>query len=42
MLLDSTYTLIPQLRFTLTYDNDVQKTITVKQKMDKNILSPEK
>ena len=31
MLLDSTYTLIPQLRFTLTYDNDVQKTITVKQ-----------
>ena len=31
MLLDSTYTLIPQLRFTLTYDNDVQKTITVKK-----------
>lgn len=30
MLLDNDYTLIPQLRFTLTYSNDVRKIVTVK------------
>ena len=30
MLLDSSYTIIPQIRFTLSFDNDVTKTVTVK------------
>ena len=30
MLLDSSYTIIPQIRFTLSFDNDVVKTVTVK------------
>ena len=30
MLLDSKYTIIPSIRFTLTYDNNVRKVITVK------------
>lgn len=30
MLLDSSYTIIPQIRFTLSFDNDVIKTVTVK------------
>ena len=30
MLLENQYTIIPQIRFTLTYDNDVRKVITVK------------
>ena len=30
MLLDSSYTIIPQIRFNLTFDNDVTKTVTVK------------
>ena len=31
MLLDNEYTIIPQLRFTLTYANDIRKSILVKQ-----------
>ena len=30
MLLDSEYTIIPNLRFTLTFTNDIRKTVTVK------------
>ncbi len=30
MLLDSSYTIIPQIRFTLSFDNNVTKTVTVK------------
>lgn len=30
MLLDSSYTIIPQIRFTLSFDNDIIKTVTVK------------
>ena len=30
MLLDSSYTIIPQIRFTLSFDNDVTKTVTVR------------
>ena len=30
MLLDSSYTIIPQIRFILSFDNDVTKTVTVK------------
>ena len=30
MLLDNDYTIIPQIRFTLTYSNDVRKIVTVK------------
>jgi len=30
MLLDSNYTIVPSIRFTLTYDNGVRKVITVK------------
>ena len=30
MLLDNSYTIIPQLRFVLTYTNDIRKVVTVK------------
>jgi archaellum component FlaC len=30
MLLDSSYTIIPQIKFTLSFDNDVSKTVTVR------------
>ena len=30
MLLDSSYTIIPQIRFTLSFDNDVTKTVNVR------------
>ena len=32
MLLDSNYTIVPQIRFTLTYDSGVRKVTTVKSK----------
>ncbi len=32
MLLDSNYTIVPQIRFTLTYDSGVRKVVTVKSK----------
>lgn len=32
MLLDSNYTIVPQIRFTLTYDSGIRKVITVKSK----------
>ena len=32
MLLDSNYTIVPQIRFTLTYDSGVRKVATVKSK----------